>query len=322
MKFCSFFVALLLISNAAAGADMRIANLLLSPEQKPNVEVVFETPPDGTVSLGAPENWKIVPETIAATTGQKRFVFTVAQGRPNEKNSYDLSVEVRRNDGTILQHGQQVHVATAPNSNLDVVGPNEHGVAAADWSHTIPYFTSIGDSNIQIHSVWNRRQLCLLIGVEDMKLVPAETDSPFTAVQIAIGAIRSDKTFGELYQFLLFAGATGEGHLIFLKDGDSPLNFSNFDATKAFVWQHEKTVWFETAIPFAAIPAIRSGEGREFSLSFLIHDAENSAVLDWGRNCLLPDENNEQWTRWKGHSIGDTVLTVPRSEWGLCSSKF
>jgi len=332
MKHCYLFIPLFLFSTVTFGAELRIANLLLSPEQKPNVEVVSDVPLDGMVSLTAAEGWKIVPETIDATDGQKRFVFTVAQGRPNEKNSYDLTVEVRRSDGSTLRHARQVHVATAPNSNLDVAGPNDHGVAAGDWSHAIPYFTSIDDTNIQIHSVWNRRRLCLLVGVDGMKLVPATTvspdspDSPFTAVQIAIGSVRSDKSFGELYQFLLFADATGGGHLIALPGEDSFGIFSNDDATKTFVWKHGKTLWFETAIPFAAIPAIRPGEGRELTLSFLIHDAENSAVLDWGRNCLLPNENDEKssekWIRWKRNSIGDTVLTAPRSEWGLCSSKF
>jgi len=315
-------VTLLLFSTVTVGAELRVANLLLSPEQKPNIEVVFETPPDGSVSLGAPDGWKIVPETIAASEGRKRLVFTVAQGRPSEKNSYDLSVEVQRNDGTTLQHTQQVHVATAPNSTLDAIGPNEHGVAAEDWNQAIPYAVLVGGKNVRIHSVWNRKQLCLLVGVEGMKLMPAETDSPFTAVQIAIGSIRSDKALGELYQFLLFADATDKGRLVSLKDGDAPQDFSATSASKAFVWQQEETVWFETAIPFAAIPAVKPGEGREFTLSFLIHDAENSAVLDWGRNCLLPNENGEKWARWKGDSIGKTILSAPRSEWGLCSSKF
>jgi hypothetical protein len=88
------------------------------------------------------------------------------------------------------------------------------------------------------------------------------------------------------------------------------------------VWKHGKTLRWETAIAFAAIPTIKPGEGRELTLSFLIHDAVNKMVLDWGRTCLLPDENTEKWCRWKGDSIGNAVLAVPRAEWGLCSSKF
>ena len=324
MKFYSFFVALLLISNAAVGADLRVANLLLSPEQKPNIEVLFESPVDGVVSLVAPEGWRIVPETITAVTNQKRFVFTVAQGKPNETNVYPISVVVRHSDGTTLHHTQKVHVATAPNSNLEVAGPNDQGVAAGNWGHAIPYSVDLKNNRIHIHAVWNRRHLSLLVGIDDMNLIPAEKDSPFTAVQIALGSVRSDKTFGELHQFLLFADETGTGRFIALQDnqGDSPQNMPNVDASQIFVWQHEKTVWFEAAIPFAAIPAIRPGEGRELTLSFLVHEAENKTVLDWGRNCLLPNENLEKWFRWKGNYIGNAELAVPRSEWGLCSSKF
>jgi len=312
MKHFYLFVPLLLFSTAIVAAELRIANLMLSPEQKPNVEVVTKTPIGGSLSLSAPEGWKIVPETIDATTDQKRFVFTVAQGKPTEKNSYPFSVTVKQRNGTTSQHQQDVRVATAPNSNLDVAGPSEHGIAA-DWSHAIPNSVTVDGKHVQIHSVWNRRRLSLLVGVDDMKLV-----APRTAVQIAIGSVRSDKTFGELYQFLLFADETGKGRLISLKDSDS----SDVDASKAFVWKHEKTVWFETSIPFAAISAIRPGEGRELTLSYLIHDAEDKKVLDWGRTCLLPNENDEKWIRWSGDSIGNAVLTVPRSEWGLCSSKF
>ena len=317
MKRCCLFVSLFLFSTAA-GAELRIANLLLSPEQKPNVEVVTKTPINGSVSLSAPEGWKIVPETITATSDLKRFVFTVAQGRPNEQNVYALSVK----DGTTVLHRQEVRVATAPNSNIDVVGPNEHGITAVDWSHAIPNSVTVHDKQVRIHTVWNRKRLSLLVGIDDMKFVPANTDAPFTAVQFAVGSVRSDKTFGELYQFLLFADATGKGRLVSLNDGDSPRNSPDVDASKTFVWKHERTIWFETAIPFAAIPSVKPGEGRELTLSFLLHDADGKMVLDWGRTCLLPNENDERWCRWQGDSIGNTVLSTPRSEWGLCSSKF
>ena len=324
MKLCSFFAVLLLISNTTIGADLRIANLLLSPEQKPNIEVIFESPIEGVVSLVAPEGWRIVPETITAAADQKRFAFTVAQGRPTETNAYPVSVEVRHSDGTLQYHTQNVHVASAPNSNLEIVGPNDQEVAGADWSHAIPYSVDMKNNRIHIHTVWNRRQFSLLVGIDDMNLVTAEHDSPFTAVQLALGSVRSDKTFGELYQFLLFADDTGTGRCVALHDNPeaSPPTTPNVDASQVFVWQHGKTVWFEVAIPFATIPAIRPGEGRELTLSFLVHDAENKTVLDWGRNCLLPNEHLETWNRWKGNSIGNADITVPRSEWGLCSSKF
>jgi len=322
MKNFFVFLTLFLFSTVASGTEWRIANLLLSPEQKPNIEVVSETPIDGVVSLIAPEGWKIVPETIDATTDQKRFVFTVAQGRPNENNTYPLSVERRRRDGTLLRLDQEVRVATAPNSNLDVAGPNDQGVATENWNHAIPLSVVVGDKPIRVHSVWNRRRLSLLIGIDDLQLVSAEKDSPFTAVQIALGSVRSDKTFGELYQFLLFADDAGKGRLVALKEDGSPENLPNIDASQTFVWKHGKTLWFETAIPFAAIPAIRPGEGRELTLSFLIHDAANRTVLDWGRTCRLPDEKNEKWFRWQGNVIGNAVLATPRAEWGLCSSKF
>ena len=311
-----FFVcaALFLFSTIGVGAELRIANLLLSPEQKPNVEVVFAAPVNGTVSLAAPDGWRIVP----AATDPKRAVFTVAQGKPNEENSYRLSVAVQRPDGSTFQHAQDVRVATAPNSNLDVVGPNEHGAATADWGHAIPCSVKIDDSVVRIHTVWNRRRLSLLVGVDNLQL------APLSAVQIALGAVRSDKAFGELYHFLLFADETGKGRLVSLNDrpNDSPQRLPEVDASKAFAWKHCETVWFEAAIPFAAIPAIRPGEGRELTLAFLIHDAAKKTVLDWGRTCLLPNETTEKWLRWQGDSIGNTVLTAPRSEWGLCSSKF
>ena len=322
--FVAFFVAFFLCLTATTGAELRIANLTLSPEQKPNIEVVFEAPCDGVVRLAGPEGWRIVPETMIATPDQKRLVFTVALGRPNEKNSYPFVVEVQQPDGSILQQNQEIHVTTAPNSNLGVAGPDDQGAVIGNWDHAIPCSVLAGDNQIHIRTVWNRRQLCLLLGVDNLRLVPAENDLPFTAVQIALGSVRSDKTAGELYQFLLFAGETGAGRLVSLPDNhkDSPRHLPNVDVSKAFVWKQEDTVWFETAIPFAAIPAIRPGEGRELTLSFLIHDAAQKNVLDWGRTCLLPVEGVEKWFRWKGDSIGDTPLTVPRSEWGLCSSKF
>jgi len=314
LKSFPLFALLFFMTSPTIGADLRIANLLLSPEQKPNVEVISETPISGIVNLIAPEGWRIVPEAILAEPDQRRFVFTVAQGKPNERNVYSLSVKVRRPDGTALEHTQDVHVATAPNSNLSVTGPNDQGVAATNWDHAIPLFVTIGDHPVQIRTVWNRRQLSLLVGVENMVL------APFTGVQIAVGSVRSDKTPGELYQFLLFADETQAGRLVSLPGNLEDL--PKVDVSQAFVWQLENTVWFEAAIPFAAIPAIRPGEGRELTLSFLIHDAQNKTVLDWGRICLLPNESAEKWFRWKGDSIGDKALTTPRSEWGLCSSKF
>jgi len=321
MKKCYLVVSLFLCSTAivvtGVGADeLRIANLLLSPEQKPNVEVLSTVPIEGAVRVSAPEGWRISPETITAT-GQKRFVFTVAQGRPSDKNEYALAVTVQRLGDTTFLHRQNVRVATAPNSNLDVAGPNEQGVAAADWSYAIPNVAMVQDKQVRIHTVWNRRCFSLLVGVDDLELVPTET-----AVQIALGSVKSDKTFGELYQFLLFGDEAGKGHLVSLNNDKSPRTLPDTDTSKAFVWKQKNTVWFEMAIPFTAIPAIRPGEGRELTLSFLIHNAEGKTVLDWGRTCLLPNENAEKWCRWKGDSIGNTALTMPRAEWGLCSSKF
>ena len=314
----------LLFANAAMGTDLRIANLLLSPEQKPNIEVIFETPIGGEVSLTCPEGWRVVPEAITAEPNQRRFVFTVAQGKPNEKNEYPLSVEVRRTDGTTVHYSQNVHVAAAPNSNLEVAGSNDSGIVAEDWKHAIPFASNLRENPIQIYTVWNRKRLGLLIGIENMKLVSAKREFPFTAVQIALGSVRSDKTFGELYQFLLFSDEAGAGRLVSLSghQEDSPGHLPNVAVSQAFVWQQEKTVWFEAAIPFAAIPAIKPGEGRELTLSFLIHDAENGTVLDWGKICRLPDENLEHWFRWKGDSLGKTIPAAPRCEWGLCSSKY
>jgi hypothetical protein len=211
-----------LVSTIVVADDLRIANLLLLPEQKPNVEIVAETPINGMVNLSGPDGWNIVPKTITATVVQKRFVFTVAEGRSNEKQSYPFSLTVQRKDGSTLQHIQHVCVATAPNSNLVIAGPNNGGVIAESWSHAIPCSATVHDKLIRIHSVWNRKRLCLLVEIDDMELVPVEKDSPFTSVQIALGAVRSDKTLGELYQFLLFADATGKGRLVSLTKDDSP----------------------------------------------------------------------------------------------------
>jgi len=322
MKNFFVFSFLFLCSATIFGTELRIASLVLSPEQKPNIEVVAETPINGTLSLAPPEGWKIVPPTITAVADQKRFVFTVVEGRPNEKNSYPISVTVQRHDGTVLQHRQNVCVATAPNSSLVIAGPNDQGNAVESWDHAIPCSVTVHGKPIRIHTVWNRKRLCLLVEINDVEFVHAKNDQPFTAVQIALGAVRSDKTLGELYQFLLFADEIGRGHLVSLKNADSPPSLPDIDASQTFVWKHENTLRWETAIPFAAIPAIKPGEGRELTLSFLIHDAANKTVLDWGQTCLLTNESVEKWCRWKGDSIGNTILTVPRSEWGLCSSKF
>ncbi len=322
MKRMLLLLLILFPVAASAAEPWRLSNLPLSPEQKPNIEVLPTTTLEGELRPIGPDGWRFVPESIQVAPDQKRLVFTVAQGKPDPKNIYPVAVELKKPNGETVRRDHRIFVTTAPNSRLDVRGPDENGNTAEQWNDAIAVPWTESERSATIKTVWNRKRFSVLLEIEGLELTPFDGKKPSTAVQVAIGSLQTDRSPGELYQFLAFADGQ-EGRLVSLSSPDrGPSEYPMVVDSKTFVWKRDKTVFFEISIPFSVLKAIRPGEGREFTMSLLVHDPTRGEVRDWGRICSAPKEKSETWIRWKGDSIAETPLTAPRTGWCLCSSKY
>lgn len=320
---------------------LRFENLPLLPAQQPALVVVAWNRGNqtyrGTLRVETPESWRLDTKEQAlelAAGESQRVRFQVREADHRADNSYPCRVTA--SNGREVTHHQWVMVATAPYFKPTIDGNDD------DWDKSVPVAWPLDDKRIEHAVYWNRRQLSMLVKVREAHLVPFDPgsgDRSFDAVQLAIaprGAEtgRSPEDEVHRFEFLIAAGASNEGRCFLLAQPGMKLEETQqhrpwpsleFESAEVAVRRSGDWTVYECALPFSLMrDQIRPSEGREFQMSLLVHDADQSQLYDWGSSAGLwqAQRNRFAWSKWKGSSFGADAPFDSKTVWGLCSSKY
>lgn len=332
--------------EAAEPLALWVESLPVPPSSQPlvNVQVrnLLSAPYQGTVSLKAPEGWRIAPAVreVALEPGEvRRVAFNVEKGLSVEANRYPVEVSAT-GAGATVRRKQEVFCATAPYYKPTIDGD------VADWTDAVPVtFTTDGKKTV-IRTFWNRQKFCILVAVEEAALTgyqapltDNEDQQPFDGVQIAITPQDATTDRGpddpaERFEFLLAAaGGEGPGKCFRLAQpttrlaeaGGNVLGPMTYDKAEIFVRRKDGVTYYECSLPFAPMrDRIRPSEGREFFFSVLVHDPDGTCLRDLGAAAGLAPElpSAVAWSPWPGASWGPQPPLDNKIPWGLCASKY
>jgi len=322
---------------------LRVESFTVPPSSQPLVFVVAknlrDVPYQGSLTIKAPEGWRLAPfeRQLTLKPGETRRVpFTVERGSSVQSNSYPVEVSATGAGATVVRK-QDVVCASAPYFNPTIDGD------PGEWKDAIPVtFTSGGRKTI-ISTYWNRRQLSLLVAVEEQELIAyrqGPTPEPFDAVQIALspqdtqtGNSPDDQaTRCELLFVSTGSGTTGKcfqlaspGMKLAEAAKGRRLEPLQCDKATVAVSRTGTVTYYECGIPFSLMSGqIRPSEGREFCLSVLVHDPDGTGIRDWGQAAGLWtwQRNPLAWSRFPGAKWGPQPPFENKLPWGLCSSKY
>ena len=328
---------------AADPVALRAENFTVPPSTQPLAFVAIQNllsgPYRGTVTLKGPEGWRIVPpqrEVSIAPGVVQRVPFTIERGTNLEANAYPLEVTAT-GGGTTVVRKQNVVCASAPFFKPTIDGD------PGQWKDALPVTFATRNKKTVISTYWNRQQFCLLVAVEEDKLIGYQENpgaAGFDAVQVAV-APQGSKTgtsaddAATRYEFVLVWTGSGTGGKCFRlaepgvklaeTQQERKLEPLGYDKAAVAVRRKDGITYYECAIPFAPMRGeIRPSEGREFCLSVLVHDPDGTGIRDWGEAAgLWPSQRNRlAWSRWQGAVWGNEPPLDNKLEWGLCASKY
>jgi len=327
-----------LVASAGEPLVVRVETLTVPPSTQPLVHVVARNPGAqvyrGEIALAGPAGWRLRPDRreVAIEPGQTaRVPFTIEQGRNVEANRYAFEVTATA-AGARLVHRQDVFVASAPYFRPKIDGRDD------DWKDAIPITFSVGGKRTTVSAYWNRRQLALLVSVQEDRLRPytgAPAASPCDAVQVAIAPLESpasERRAGR-YEFLL-ASAGDAARCFRLAEPETeqaatqeprPLEPLAFGDAELAVRREGDITHYECALPVRALRgAVDPAEGREFFLSVLVHDPDGTGLRDLGTaaGVWATAHDAMSWSRWPGAVWGNQPPRSHRVRWGLCTSKY
>lgn len=342
----SLWLALWASVGLAGAAEEPVAlwveSFTVAPSSQPLVHVVVKNLGEdayrGSLELKVPESWRISPAVreVSLEGGEsQRVAFDVERGLSVEANSYAVEVAATGAGVTVVRR-QQVVCASAPYYKPTIDGD------PADWDDAIPVTFTSGGKRTVVSTFWNSRRFCLLVAVEEEKLIGYReknaTSGEMDALQLAIspqGTVTGTSAGDEARRFeFLFVGSgdSTEGKCFELaRPGmplaeaakDRPLAALEYEDAEVAVSRRGGTTYYEIALPTRPMrDRIRPGEGREFCLSLLVHDPDGTGVRDWGEAAgLWPWRRNAlAWSRWQGARWGEEPPFDNKLPWGMCSS--
>jgi len=299
-----------------------------------DVENRSGSPCQGTLAVRPPEGWQLHRAEQALSLGPnetKRVAFAIQKATNRDDNAYPVQV-VATLGGSRVVREQTVVCASAPYFKPRIDG------RAGDWDDAIPVTFAVKGRKTVVRTFWNRDEMAFLVEVDEARLVGYRKAAEFDAVQIAVApreARTGTKPAEEAarYEFLLVAsGSFWSRDKCFLlakpgvtlaatqeRRGLAPLQLKD---AKLSVRRRRGVTAYECAIPLSAMPEIKATEGREFCLSFLVHDPDGTGVRDWGEAAgLWPWQRNRlAWSDWPG-ARWQAAPFDGKVEWGFCSSK-
>jgi len=318
--------------------DLRAEMLTVAPSTGPVTGVlVRNSGPSafgGKLVVAYPQGWKLnrteVPLDVPA--GQTRRVsLAIEKASDSPDNAYPVTLRAV-GGGLDVSRSQRLVVASAPFFKPTIDGRH------ADWADAIPASFTDGGKKTTISTYWNRQYFCLLVAVEEDKLVERGSGAePCDGIQFALAprdAVTPRDPGGTLQRYELLVLPVGKGAAVcyrLARPGDPAAlaerrrkraELKSQDALAAITRTGNVTC-YEVAVPLAAMPLIRPEPGREFSFSLLVHDPDGTGVRDWGTAAgLWPDQRSRlAWCDWAGAKWPAQPPFDGKIEWGFCSSK-
>ncbi len=346
---CLLLAMLLIASPAVAEPPtaeppvaLRTESFGVPPSSQPltyvRVKNLLDKPYEGTVSVKPPQHWKILPpqQEVALAPGETaRLSFKLEGARTIEANSYPVEVTAT-GGGTNVVRRQDVFCASAPYFKPTIDGD------PSDWKHAVPVRFVSGGKKTTVSTLWNRRQFCVLVAVEEDKLTayPGGGEKPFDAVQLAISpqeTTTGTSPDGEATRFEFLCVATGDGAAATCFQLAEPgmklaeaakareLAPLAYDNAEVAVGRKGGVTYYECSFSFTPMRSqIRPSEGREFFFSVLVHDADGTGLRDLGEAAgLWPSQRNPlAWSCFDGAAFGEKPPFDNKLPWGLCTSKY
>jgi hypothetical protein len=325
-------------SAEEAALLVRARNLIVPPATGPVTHVVVRnrlaTPYAGALRVEWPEGWQASPAEHAANLAPgetQAFAFTIQRATNLASNAYPLRVRVNGAAGT-LDATQTVVCAGAPYGQPEIDGE------LGDWEGAIPLALTVGGKRAVVRTLWNRRQFCLAVEVQEASLFGLAETSAETgpdAVQFAlskppaqVGGPNDDR-----YEFLVASAGAGQpdGKCFVLRPPgrdpqpaaqSRPLAGLELAEAQVAVKRAEDVTRYEVAVPFAAMPDLRPTTGRELCFSLLVHDPDGTGLRDLGEVMNQWEESRREgaWCSWEGARWGGQLPFGSAIEFGLCSS--
>ncbi len=341
MSYQTFLAACLCggLSLAAEGpVALRAEMFTVPPATGPLWHVVVqnlrEAPYEGRLVMKPPDGWRLEPpeRRIALKGGEtQRVPFSVAKGANLDSNRYPVEMIATGSDSSVCVRRQEVACASAPFFKPKIDG------RTGDWDDAIPVTFVVGGKRTVVRTYWNRDEFCLLVEVEEDKLVGySKGGGEFDAVQLALArhdapaALRPDGKAARC-EFLLASGRSTDKCFL-LAAPDTPLSATQearellgleLKGARLVVRRSGGLTRYEAALPLSALPGIEPTEGREFCFSALVHDPDGTGLRDLGEAAgLWPSQRNRlAWSQWQGARWPKDPPFDNRIEWGFCSSK-
>ncbi len=289
----------------------------------------------GQIAVHVPASWRLATtsQDIQLSAGEeKRLAFSLSEGSEDAGNRYPVEITARGSGQQVVRR-QEIVVASAPFFKPTIDGD------PSDWKDAIPVTFVVAGKKTTIATYWNRRQFSMLVTVEESKHVPLGESPLFDAVQVSLAAqgtetSRSPDGLTNRFEYLICGGQAGKGHCCLLAQPGQkladvcqprPLPSLLYDAAEVAVRRDGSLTYYEFSLPLSIVrEQIRPSEGREFYLSVLVHDPDETGLRDWGEAAGLWESQRHRlaWSGWEGAQWGDQPPMDCRVEWGMCSSKY
>ena len=328
--------------NAASAPNVavRAENFTVPPATGPVTHIlarnIGDTECTVTIEPKFPVGWQWTPgnRTVTLPPNEvKRLPFTIEKASDAKSNRYPVEITVIQGSDNAV-HRQNAACASAPYFKPKIDGKFK------DWSDAIPVtFTTAGRETI-VSAYWDKRNFYLYVQVEEDKLCSYKKNAAqIDAVQFAL-APRNAVTASEQQakaqrsEFLIVdvSGMFARdrcfqliepGHELSVTQERRSLDTLVLEEAQAVVKRQGQITRYECAIPFAAIPTIRPGVGREITFSVLVHDPDGTGIRDWGKAAgLWPEQRSRfAWRAWDSAKWPAGPPYDSKVEFGLCSSK-
>ena len=104
---------------------------------------------------------------------------------------------------------------------------------------------------------------------------------------------------------------------------ERPLAHLRLKDAKVAVKRSKNITTYECSIPLSLIAKLKPITGREYRMSFLVHDPDGTGIRDLGQVSGLWDfqRNKLAWSSWKGVKWQEKPPFDSKLEWGFCTSK-
>ncbi len=317
---------------------LRAENLLVTPATGP-VTHVLACNRSGRTWKGAvvatfPTGWRMdkTRQSVTLKPGEcKRVPFAISRATDAPDNTYPIMLKaLPAAGGESVTRSDRVAVTSAPYFKPTIDGD------PADWKDAIPVSFATCGSKTVFRTYWSRRQMSILVAVEEDALKTMSPGKPCDAVQIAISSRKAETpktTRGEAQRHEFLLARTGNGAKCFrlMRPGDRvgigqkprPLTDLVQTGVELTVTRTGGTTYYECAIPFAELAPLKPSPGREFCLSLLVHDPDGTGLRDWGESAGLWawQRTRLAWSVWPGAVWPDTPPFDNKIEHGFCSSK-